>query len=103
VQLARDGEQALRRLEREQFDLIFMDVHLPGMDGVTATRRIRQMRPPRGQVPIIALTADAMMGDRDRYLAAGMDDYISKPIDTGALHDAIARALETGPAQAHSA
>jgi signal transduction histidine kinase/CheY-like chemotaxis protein len=103
VQLARDGEQALRRLEREPFDLVLMDVHLPGMDGVAATRRIRQMRAPRCRVPIIALTADAMMGDRDRYLAAGMDDYISKPIDTGALHDAIARALETGPEAAHSA
>ncbi len=103
VQLARDGEQALRRLEREQFDLVLMDVHLPGMDGVTATRRIRQMRPPRGRMPIIALTADAMMGDRDRYLAAGMDDYISKPIDTEALHDAIARALDPAGAEAHRA
>ena len=90
-----------RRLEREPFDLVLMDVHLPGMDGVTATRRIRAMRRRCARVPIIALTADAMSGDRDRYLAAGMDDYISKPIDTGALYSVIANVLgkpRVGPA-----
>ncbi|MFO1208068.1 MAG: ATP-binding protein [Amaricoccus sp.] len=103
VRLARDGEQAIRRLERERFDLVFMDVHLPGMDGVTAARRIRELRPPLDRVPIIALTADAMMGDRDRYLAAGMDDYLSKPIDARILHATIARALSPSSRQACSA
>ncbi|MFO1142861.1 MAG: ATP-binding protein [Amaricoccus sp.] len=103
VRLARDGEQALRRLERERFDLVLMDVHLPGMDGVTATRRIRELQPPLDRMPIIALTADAMMGDRDRYLAAGMDDYVSKPIDARILHATIARALGPAGRQACSA
>ncbi len=93
VQLARDGEQALARLEAEAFDLVLMDVHLPGMDGVTATRRIRAMAAPCAAIPIVALTANAMTGDRERYLAAGMDDYLSKPIDTRALYSVIARVL----------
>ena len=96
VQLARDGEQALARLEDEAFDLVLMDVHLPGMDGVTATRRIRAMTAPCADIPIVALTANAMIGDRDRYIAAGMDDYLSKPIDTGALYSVIARVLGVG-------
>ena len=96
VQLARDGEQALAWLEREAFDLVLMDVHLPGMDGVTATRRIRGDGRARAGIPIIALTANAMAGDRDRYLAAGMDDYVSKPIDAGALYAVIARMLDPG-------
>ena len=93
VQLARDGEQAIARLEAEAFDLVLMDVHLPGMDGVTATRRIRAMTAPCAGIPIVALTANAMSGDRDRYLAAGMDDYLSKPIDTGTLYSVIANVL----------
>ena len=81
------------RVERGAFDVVLMDVHLPGIDGVTATRRIRGLDGAAAAVPIIALTANAMKGDRDGYLAAGMDDYVSKPIDASALQAAIARVL----------
>jgi signal transduction histidine kinase/CheY-like chemotaxis protein len=94
VEVVREGRAALALLERERFDLVLMDVQLPGMDGVTATQAIRAMDAGRADVPIIAVTANAMAGDRDRYLAAGMDDYLSKPIDAAALYGAITRALK---------
>ena len=93
VEIVRDGGEAIARIEREIFDLVLMDVHLPGIDGVTATRRIRGLGGDAAAIPIIALTANAMKGDRDGYLAAGMDDYVSKPIDASALQAAIARVL----------
>jgi len=71
-----------------------MDVNLPEIDGVTTTRCIRTMDVAYSDIPIIALTANAMAGDRDGYLAAGMDDYVSKPIDAAALYAAIARVLQ---------
>ena len=89
---ARAGRRS-RGSRREAFDLVLMDVHLPGMDGVTATRRIRAMDAARASMPIIALTANAMAGDRDGYLAAGMNDYLSKPIDATTLYSVIAKAL----------
>jgi signal transduction histidine kinase/CheY-like chemotaxis protein len=92
VEVAREGGEAIARLEARPFDLVLMDVHLPGMDGLTATRRIREMA-ACASVPIVALTANAMAGDRDRYLAAGMTDYVSKPIDAATLLGVIARAL----------
>lgn len=93
VEVVRDGGEAIARVERGSYDLVLMDVHLPGIDGVTATRRIRGLPGAAAAIPIIALTANAMKGDRDGYLAAGMDDYVSKPIDARALHAAIARVL----------
>jgi signal transduction histidine kinase/CheY-like chemotaxis protein len=93
VEIVRDGGEAVARIEREAFDVVLMDVHLPGIDGVTATRRIRALAGAAATIPIIALTANAMKGDRDGYLAAGMDDYVSKPIDASALQAAIARVL----------
>jgi two-component system CheB/CheR fusion protein len=77
VVVASDGQQALQAFERERFDVILMDVQMPGMDGLEATAAIRAAR---SKIPIIAMTAHAMAGDRERCLAAGMDDYISKPI-----------------------
>ena len=96
VEVAREGSEAIARLAARPFDLVLMDVHLPGMDGLTATRRIREMAAASASVPIVALTANAMAGDRDRYLAAGMNDYVSKPIDAATLLGVIARALR-GP------
>jgi signal transduction histidine kinase/CheY-like chemotaxis protein len=77
-----DGEQAVRRWQTEPFDLILMDVQMPVMDGVEATGIIRKQEQPSGShTPIIALTAHAMEGDRDRLLAQGFDGYIAKPVD----------------------
>lgn len=80
--VAGNGKEALAAIEQEWFDLIFMDVHMPEMNGIEATKCIRgSSESSYSQVPIIALTAYAMKGDKERLLAAGMDDYISKPID----------------------
>ena len=75
-----NGEDAIRMLEKEQYDLIIMDIELPIMDGITAAKVIK-FNPAYEKVPIIALTAYAMKGDRERFLAEGFDDYIPKPID----------------------
>ncbi|MDU0458664.1 MAG: response regulator [Geobacteraceae bacterium] len=80
VSLAVHGEQALAKLAVETFDVVFMDVQMPVMDGLETTRRIRGM-PGFGELPVIAVTAHAMAQDRQRCLNAGMSDYISKPID----------------------
>jgi signal transduction histidine kinase/CheY-like chemotaxis protein/HPt (histidine-containing phosphotransfer) domain-containing protein len=89
VELVEDGAAAKALVERGGIDLVFMDIQMPGMDGLTATRAIRALRGSAGRVPIIALTANAMAGHREEYLAAGMNDYIAKPLRS---HD-LARAL----------
>jgi CheY-like chemotaxis protein len=81
VVVAGHGIQALEALEKQNFDLVFMDVQMPEMDGMEATARIREQEKLTGRHQIIvALTAHAMKGDRERCLAAGMDDYLTKPI-----------------------
>jgi two-component system, sensor histidine kinase and response regulator len=81
VELAWNGKEALAALEKQSFDLIFMDVQMPEMDGFQATAAIRQDEKTSGQhLPIVAMTAHAMEGDRERCLEAGMDNYLSKPI-----------------------
>ncbi|MCZ7355438.1 MAG: response regulator [Candidatus Methanoperedens sp.] len=77
---AEDGEEAIKKTEKQVYDLILMDIALPGMDGVDAATIIKQ-RPEYKKVPVVALTAFAMKGDKERLLDAGFDDYISKPID----------------------
>ncbi|WP_341897691.1 ATP-binding protein [Ferrovibrio terrae] len=91
--IAGNGIEALAALDREPYDLVLMDIHMPEMDGVTAMQQIRAMPPPLSQIPIIVLTANAMQGDREKYLAAGADGYISKPIEATALFRAIARVM----------
>jgi CheY-like chemotaxis protein len=90
--VAGNGREALHVLEQEAFDLVLMDVQMPEMDGLEATRRIRAREEGTGRhIPIIGLTAHAMKGDRERCLAAGMDGYVTKPIHAGELFDAIER------------
>jgi PAS domain S-box-containing protein len=90
-----DGHQAIESLERELYDLVLMDVQMPEMDGFEATRRIRDPDSAvlRHDVPIIAMTAHAMQGDREQCLAAGMDDYVTKPISAQTLGAALDRWL----------
>lgn len=86
-----DGGAAVLAASGGGFDLILMDVSMPVMDGPAAAREIRKLPAPIGETPIIALTANAMAGDKERYLADGMNDYVSKPIDLDLLLAAIAR------------
>ncbi|MFH1242162.1 MAG: response regulator [Pseudomonadota bacterium] len=81
VVVASDGRQAMEALDRESFDLILMDVQMPGMDGFETTKAIREKEEREGgHIPIVAMTAHAIKGDRERCLEAGMDDYVPKPI-----------------------
>jgi len=90
VTVAADGEQVLEALRHASFDLILMDVQMPKMDGLQATARIRQQEAQRGgHIPIIAMTANTMQGDRERCLEAGMDGYIPKPLQREQLHRTI--------------
>jgi signal transduction histidine kinase/CheY-like chemotaxis protein len=99
VVLAANGVEALAAFESRLFDLILMDGQMPEMDGLRATEgiRARELGGRGGHVPIIALTAYALKGDRDRFLAAGMDDYLTKPIQQRELFAAIERAVATYP------
>lgn len=95
AQVANNGVEALAALERQPFDVVLMDVQMPEMDGLEATRRIRRDWPVRSQPRIIAMTANAMPGDREQCLHAGMDDYVSKPVKPEELRRALAQA--SGP------
>ena len=81
VNVAENGEQALVMLTEAKFDCVLMDVQMPVMDGIEATKKIRSSRLGYENIPIIALTAYAMSGDREKFMEAGMDDYLAKPVD----------------------
>ncbi len=78
IHTATDGEEAILKAEKNEYDLILMDIELPGKDGVEVTKRIKAKYK---HIPVIALTSYAMKGDRERFLSAGFDDYIPKPLD----------------------
>ena len=93
VSIVESGHHALEILNDEHFDILLMDVQMSGIDGLETTRRIRSgsVGAHKKDVPIIALTASAMRGDKERCLAAGMNDYLSKPVQLSELQEVIAR------------
>jgi PAS domain S-box-containing protein len=91
VELAADGCEAVAQVKSRAYDLVFMDMQMPRMDGLEATRLIRALPGDAGQLPIIAMTANAFSSDRDACLAAGMNDFVSKPINRNKLFDILER------------
>jgi len=96
VLMAEDAETALQLAAREAVDLVLMDVSLPRMDGLEAARELKRT-PATAHLPVVALTAHAMKGDRERILAAGCDGYLTKPIDTRAFAASVSRFLPAAP------
>ncbi|HYF59760.1 MAG TPA: ATP-binding protein [Burkholderiaceae bacterium] len=95
VDLVENGVQAVEAVQRTDYDLVLMDMRMPELDGVGATRRIRALPGPRARVPIVALTADALPEVRERHMASGLDDYLTKPIDWRALDRVLRRCVPT--------
>ena len=91
--LASNGIEAIESIERQTYDVVLMDVQMPEMDGLEASRRITRTWPPGERPRIVAMTANAMQGDREECLAAGMDDYVTKPIRVDALVQALANVV----------
>lgn len=87
VDIAENGKEALEKYEAGAYDAILMDIQMPEMDGFQATAEIRKKEGDTKHTPIIALTANALSGDREKCLEAGMDDYISKPIEAVKLEE----------------
>ncbi|MBI5269096.1 MAG: response regulator [Burkholderiales bacterium] len=87
-----DGFEAVRQVQAAQYDLVLMDIQMPGMDGEAATRAIRALNATVARIPIIAMTANAMVEERAAYLAAGMNDHVAKPLDLARLAEVIGRA-----------
>jgi CheY-like chemotaxis protein len=94
VALVDTGRKAVDAVAERDFDLVFMDIQMPELDGLEASKEIRRREEAQGaRVPIIALTANAMVGDREACLAAGMDDYVAKPVLPNDLKSAMSRVL----------
>ncbi len=94
VTVASNGREALEQLEAQPFDVVLMDIEMPEMDGLEATAVLRLKESSAGgHVPVVAMTAHALKGDRERFLAAGMDEYVSKPIHAGILFQTIQKVL----------
>ena len=96
IETVGNGVEAVAAAMRTPYDLILMDVQMPEMDGVTATQKIRELPGEAGKIPIVAQTANAMIGDRETYLAAGMTDYMTKPLKPHTLLKLIAKYASTG-------
>lgn len=96
VEVARDGRQALDKLANQRFDAVLMDCQMPVMDGFAATQALRQ-HPQLRDLPVIAMTGNALAGDREKALAAGMNDYVTKPIDIDEVLQTLARWISRQP------
>jgi CheY-like chemotaxis protein len=97
VDIAPNGKIAVEMVMKKMYDLVLMDIQMPEMDGLEATRRIRSLHDSKkASVPIVALTANVLKGDGDRYLAAGMNNYLSKPYDESKLFQIISLNLKNG-------
>ena len=91
MDVAADGQEAVEMLTMLPYDLVFMDCEMPELDGYAATREIRRLEGTTRHTPIIAMTAHAMAGDREKCLGVGMDDYISKPVRSADLQQTLMR------------
>jgi two-component system, sensor histidine kinase and response regulator len=98
--IAANGREAVEAVEQTDYDLVFMDCQMPEMDGFEATMHVRNLPLARANIPIIALTANAMVGDRERCLNAGMNDYLTKPVRSEDLEAMLSRWLPSGPFEA---
>ena len=96
VDIANNGLEVLKLYKKKNYDVILMDIQMPKMDGIEATKRIRQLEDDKKSVPIIALTAYALQGDRERFIELGMDEYLSKPIQMEELVDTIEKTAAGG-------
>jgi CheY-like chemotaxis protein len=94
ARMVTNGQEAVAAVLEGEFDLVIMDVQMPVMDGITAAQHIRGLDGPKAGIPIVALTANAMDGDREFCLAAGMSEYVAKPVTMEALCDAMRRSLD---------
>ena len=94
VDVAESGKEAIEACRQRPYDLIFMDIQMADIDGLEATKEIRKIEAGKKHTPIIALTANALPGDKEKYLAAGLDDYISKPIKIKHLEQMLRKYLE---------
>ena len=99
VDVAEDGLEAVEAASRQRYDAILMDCQMPLLDGYAATRRIRREDGPNRATPIVALTASSLAGDREKCLAAGMDEHVAKPVEPPALSAALSRVLGRGEAE----
>lgn len=93
VEIAESGPIALDKLKSTDYHMVFMDVQMPEMDGIQTTAHIRKFEGVKAKIPIIALTANAMQGDREKYMASGMDDFVSKPIKFAELERVLTKFL----------
>jgi CheY-like chemotaxis protein len=91
VTIVNNGLEALEEVQKKEFDVVLMDIHMPEMDGLEALKNIRKLGGAVAGIPVIALTANAMKGDREKYLVAGMDEYVPKPIDTNLLSETLSK------------
>ena len=105
VDAVENGQRALEKVQKDRYNAVLMDVQMPEMDGFEATRLIRQweITQGRGRLPIIAMTAHALKGDRELCLEAGMDDYVTKPLEPKALFNALDRWIQSSPVPGEAA